>query len=145
MAYSGNYKGIRFRSLLELSLIRQLEGEGLVLGSTMLYEVTRIPYGRGGRRTYVVDLTLPQTRTLIEVKPLSRVSGRRNVMKARAAEAWATKNSWHYSIVTDRDIIARGSLLTLTDVAMIPEVRLDPRALRALSRRKRRRRKRAKR
>lgn len=141
MAYSGTYRGlIRFRSLLELSLIRYLEEtEGLVLGSTMLYEVTRIPYGTTGKRTYVVDLTLPQTRRLLEVKPASRTRGRRNVAKRRAAEAWALANGWSYSFVTDRDLMDWGCLMTLEQASAIDEVGLDGRALRRLKRKRRKR------
>lgn len=139
MAYSGTYRGIRFRSLLELSAIRWLEGEEYGLGSTMLYEATRIPYGRGLKRTYVVDLTLPQMKRLIEVKPKSRVNGRRNVSKRLAAEAWAAQNGWTYQTMTDSDLRSVGALLTLAEAAVIPEVRLDGRARKALGRKRRRR------
>jgi hypothetical protein len=143
MAFSGTYRGVaRFRSLLELSLIRHLEEEGLVLGSTMLYEETRIPYGTGRKRTYVVDLTLTQTRTLVEVKPTVRVKNGRNVAKRRGAEAWAEANGWTYVIVTEREIGECAHLLTLVEAATIPEVVLDPRALKRLGRSKRRARRR---
>lgn len=142
MAHSGTYRGVRFRSLLELSAIRLFEeGGGHVLGSTMLYEATRIPYGRRRKRTYVVDLTFPQTRKLIEVKPESRVKGKRNVAKRLAAEAWAHREGWTYELITDRDLRASDSLLTLAEAARIPEVRLDGRALKALGRKRKRRRK----
>lgn len=134
MAYSGTYRGVRFRSLLELSLLRHLEEEGLELGSTILYEETRVPYGKTRRRTYVVDITLPQTRTLVEVKPSSRVKNRRNASKRAGAEEWARANGWTYVIVTEREISECGRLLTLREAAMIPEVRLDERALRKLKR-----------
>ena len=138
MSYSGEYRGmVRFRSLLELSLLRHLEDEGLILGSTMLYESTRIPYGKTRKRTYVVDLTLPQTRTLVEVKPSSRVGNRRNVSKRLAAEQWAEENGWSYVIVTEREIRECGRLLTLKEAAAVPGVQLDARALRRLSRSKR--------
>jgi hypothetical protein len=141
MSYSGTYRGIRFRSLLELSAIRLFEeGGGHVLGSTMLYEATRIPYGRGLRRTYIVDLTFPQTKRLIEIKPESRVKGKRNVAKRLAAEAWARREGWTYELVTDRDLRAVDSLLTLAEAARISEVRLDGRALKALGRKRKRKR-----
>jgi hypothetical protein len=140
MAYSGTYRGIRFRSLLELSAIRLLEQEGHELGTTMLYEATRIPYGRGLRRHYVVDLTLPQTRRLIEVKPESRVNARRNVAKRRAAEAWAHAEGWTYEFITDRQLRDSGSLITLAEAAGIAEVGLDGRARKALGRKRRRKR-----
>lgn len=140
MAFSGTYRGlIRFRSLLELSVIRLLEEDGLILGSTMLYEATRIPYGRKRKRTYVVDLTFPQTKALIEVKPSSRVNGRRNVTKRLAAEAWAIEHGWTYEIMTERHVRERGVLLTLRDIPSIPEVILDGRSQRRLVSMKRKR------
>jgi len=139
MAFSGTYRGTRFRSLLELSVIRNLEGEGLVLGSTMLYEATRIPYGREGRRTYVVDLTLPQTRTLVEVKPSSRAENRNNKAKRRAAEAWAAENGWTYLVVTEEELRVCGEVLTLEQASKLDGVMMNERAQRALRRNRRRR------
>ncbi len=139
MAFSGTYHGlVRFRSLLELSLIVWLESQGLVLGSTMLYEATRITYGRTRKRTYVVDLTLPQTRRLIEVKPLSRTRGRRNVAKRLAAEEWCLANGWSYSFVTDQDLMDWGCLLTLREAASIPGIEWGDKASRRINGRKRR-------
>lgn len=139
MAFSGTYRGVRFRSLLELSVIRNLEEEGLVLGSTMLYEATRIPYGRDGRRTYVVDLTLPQTRTLVEVKPSSRVGNRNNTAKRRAAEAWCRVNGWTYLIVTEEELRRCGEVLTLETASKLDDVILNERGARTLKRIRRRR------
>jgi RES domain-containing protein len=138
MAYSGTYRGITFRSLLELSVIRHLEDEGLVLGSTMLYEATRVPYGKTRIRTYIVDLTLPQTKTLVEVKPSSRAENRNNTAKRRGAEAWCAANGWTYVIVTEEELSACGKILLLEEAAKIPEVKLNERALRALRRKERR-------
>lgn len=141
MAFSGVYHGVRFRSLLELSVIRNLEDSGLVLGSTMLYEETRVPYGKTRKRTYVIDLTLPQTRTLIEVKPTSRVSGRRNVAKRLGAEEWARENGWTYVIITEREVRECGQLLTLKDAALIDGIQWDQRAKRRIDRTKSKKRK----
>lgn len=134
MAYSGTYKGVTFRSLLELSVIRHLEAEGLVLGATMLYEATRVPYGKTKVRTYVVDLTLPESRTLVEVKPSSRAGNRRNRSKREGAEEWCRANGWTYVIVTEEELRQCGDAVTLEQAATIPEVRLNERALRALRR-----------
>lgn len=142
MAYSGTYRGVRFRSLLELSVIRHLEDEGLVLGTTMLYEATRVPYGKRKVRTYIVDLTIPQTRTLVEVKPSSRADNRNNRAKREGAEAWCRANGWTYVIVTEEELLQCGRIILLEDAAKIPEVQLNERALRALRRKERRRRKR---
>ena len=138
MAYGGTYKGVRFRSLLELSVIRHLESEGLVLGESMLYEVTKIPYGRVRRRNYIVHLTLPQNKLLVEVKPASRAENRNNRTKREAAEAWAKANGWDYVIITEEELLQCGQLLSLDDVRVIPEVQLGERALRAIRRKERR-------
>lgn len=138
MAYSGTYRGITFRSLLELSVIRHLEGEGLVLGATMLYETTRIPYGKTKIRTYIVDLTLPQTKTLVEIKPSSRVDNRNNRAKRLGAEKWCQENGWSYVIVTEEELRQCGATITLETASEITEVRLNERALRALKRKRNR-------
>ena len=106
MAYGGTYKGVRFRSLLELSVIRHLEDEGLVLGDTMLYEATRVPYGKTRIHNYVVDLTLPMLKLLIEVKPSSRAENRNNRAKRDGAEKWAKDNGWTYVIITEQELLA---------------------------------------
>lgn len=144
MAYSGTYRGVRFRSLLELSVIRHLEAEGLVLGTTMLYEATRVPYGKTRIRNYIVDLTLPQTRTLVEVKPSSRADNRNNLAKRKGAEAWCSANGWTYVIITEEELAQCGELISLDAAAKIPEVQLNERALRALRRKESRRRRKRK-
>lgn len=144
MAFSGTYRGVRFRSLLELSVMRQLEDDGLVLGTTMLYEATRVPYGKTRVRTYVVDLTLPQMKTLVEVKPASRADNRNNRAKREGAEAWCRTNGWSYVIVTEDELLQCGRVITLEEAAKIPEVQLNERATRALRRQERRKAKRAK-
>ena len=137
MAFSGVYRGVRFRSLLELAVIRNLEGAGLQLGTTMLYETTRIPYGRDGRRTYIVDLTLPQTRTLVEVKPSSRVDNRNNRAKRLAAERWCAEYGWEYLIVTEEELSRCGGPITLEEAVRTEGVEMNPRALKALARKAR--------
>ncbi len=146
MAYSGRYTNLAgntclFRSLLELSVIRNLEENGLVLGTTMLYEATRIPYGKTKVRTYVVDLTLPESRTLLEVKPSSRVDNKNNRAKRKGAEAWCLANGWTYVIVTEEELRQAGHTITLEEAAKLEHVVLNERALRA-NRRKMARRKR---
>jgi glutathione synthase/RimK-type ligase-like ATP-grasp enzyme len=141
MAYSGKYRGTTFRSILELSVIRNLEENGLVLGTTMLYEATRIKYGKTKVRTYVVDLTLPDTKTLIEVKPSSRADNKNNTDKRKAAERWCLLNGWTYVIVTEEELRQAGHTVTLEEAAKMEHVVLNERALRA-NRRKMARRKR---
>ncbi len=138
MSYSGTYRGHTFRSILELSVIRHLEEQGLVLGSTMLYEATKVPYGKRRIRNYIVDLTIPDLKTLVEVKPSSRADNKNNRAKREGAEVWCRANGWSYVIVTEEELGACGHLLTLEEAATIPEVRLNERALRALRRKQRR-------
>ena len=111
-----------------------LEGEGLVVGEHVLYEVIRVPYGKEGRRTYVVDFALPDRRQLIEVKPTSRVMNRNNWAKRKAAQDWAKKNDWEYLVVTEQEISAVGKIPTLEEAATISGVELNERASRALRR-----------
>ena len=134
MAYSGTYRGIRFRSLLELSVIRHLEDEGLELGKTMLYEKTHLPYGKRKIRTYIVDLTIPDLKTLVEIKPSSRAENRNNRAKRAGAEVWCQANGWTYVIVTELELAKCGVQLTLEQAATINEVQLNDRAKRALRR-----------
>lgn len=141
MAYGGTYKGTRFRSMLELSVIRHLESEGLILGDTMLYETTIVPYGTIKKRNYIVDLTLPRDKLLIEVKPASRAENRNNRAKRDAAEAWCKAKGWKYIIITEEELARCGHLLRLDEVHQVPEVQLNERAQRALRRKNRKRKK----
>lgn len=134
MAYSGTYKGIRFRSILELSVIRYFESEGYELGKDLLYEVCRISYGANRNREYIIDLTFPGERVHVEVKPSSRVDNRRNRMKRLAAQAWCQENGYTYLIVTEQELRQCGELLLLEQAAKVPGVELNERARRALRR-----------
>lgn len=145
MSYSGTYRGIRFRSILELSVIRHLESEGLVLGKDMLYETTTVPYGKKKIRNYIVDLTIPEHRLLIEIKPSSRADNRNNLSKREGAERWCAANGWTYLIVTEEELAQCGELLTLESAAKIPEVGLGERSMRALRRKESRKRRKEKR
>ena len=138
MAYGGTYKGFTFRSLLELSVIRHLESEGLILGDTMLYEATKVPYGKLRKRNYIVDLTLPVNKILIEVKPSSRADNRNNRSKREGAEAWCRANGWTYLIITEQELHQCGQLVSLDEARTIPEVQLGERAQRAIRRKERR-------
>lgn len=144
MAYSGKYKGIRFRSLLELSTIIYFEKEGLVIGDDFTYETVKIPYGKTKIRNYIVDLAFPKERMLVEVKPESRAENKRNYAKRLAAEAWAKQNGWDYVIITDEILRSCDAVITLEQSATIDGVELNPRALRALRRKENRKKKRKK-
>ncbi len=131
MAYSGVYKKIKFRSLLELSVIKHLEDQGLVLGETMLYESTIVPYGKTKIRNYIVDLTLIDSKTLVEIKPAARAENKNNSAKRKGAEVWCRDNGWSYVIVTEEELDRCGVRITLEQAALIPDVQLNERALRA--------------
>lgn len=131
MAYSGIYKGITFRSLLELSVIKHFESEGMVLGETMLYESVTLPYGKTKIRNYLVDLAFPEHMMLVEVKPSSRAENRNNTAKRRGAEKWCQENGWQYVIVTEEELRQCGEILTLENVVKMTDVQLNERALRA--------------
>jgi very-short-patch-repair endonuclease len=135
MAYSGTYRGkFRFRSLLELAAMIHFESEGYVLGETALYETVKIPYGKTRIRNYIVDFSLPELKTLVEIKPLSRTDNRNNRAKRLAAEAWCAQRGWTYVIVTEEELGVCRATILLEDAAKIGEVRLGERSLRALRR-----------
>ena len=133
MSFSGFYKGYRFRSLLELSVIRELERSGLELGTTMLYEHTRVSYGKTKVRTYVIDITIPELKLLVEVKPESKINNRTNVAKRRAAEAWCLANGWRYTMITETDLKTVGAeLIKLQTIKNIEEAELAEKGHRSL-------------
>ena len=146
MAYGGRYKGMKFRSLLELSLLIQFEGDGLVLGTDVLYEAVKIPYGNvrkklGRKRNYIVDFLVPSRKWLIEVKPTHRVETKYFKAKRRAAQDYAVSHDLAYIIVTEDAL--KGHVLTLAEAERVyggPQLSWDRRAWRALSRKKKRKR-----
>lgn len=141
MAYSGTYKErFRFRSLLELAAMRHFEKAGFVLGETVLYETVKIPYGKTRIRNYIVDFSIPELRTLVEIKPLSRADNRNNHAKRLAAEAWCAERGWTYVIVTEGELQTCGELITLEEASKVDVVRLGERSMRALRRKEARKR-----
>lgn len=112
----GKYKGISFRSLLELSYLKFLEQEGLKLGVDVLYETIRIPYkiGRGKARDYIPDIYVKKWNTIIEIKHSSRVISRMNNAKFEAAREYCRERDMLFIILTEEDIIPY-SLSTLAE------------------------------
>lgn len=104
----------------------------------MLYEVTKVPYGKLKRRNYIVDLTLPQRKLLIEVKPSARAENKNNRSKREGAELWCRDNGWTYVIITEEELRRCGRIILLEEAARIPDVKLGERAERALRRKQRR-------
>lgn len=131
-AFGGKYKGTRFRSLLELSVIVGLEEQGLVLGTDILYETVRVPYGRTGR-VYVVDFHLPTEQVLIEVKPVARTQSKTFKAKCKAATEYARQNSMTFIVVTERDI---ERVLTLEQASKLDGIEWGVRARRKMRRKR---------
>lgn len=129
-AASGWYKGIRFRSLLELSFVLSAEEAGLVPGVDLLYEVDRVPYGRSGR-TYIIDFRVVPENVIVEVKPSSRTATTTFKSKSKAAREFADRNGLRFAVVTERDL---DRVLTLKEAAEVPGVVLGERARRRLRR-----------
>lgn len=132
MSYSGNYKEIRFRSILELSVIRHFEKQGFILGKDMFYESVAIQYGKKKIRNYIVDLSFPKDKLLVEIKPSSRADNKNNKIKREAAEKWCSENSWTYVIITEEELKQCDEILTLVEAAKINDVKLGERSKRAL-------------
>jgi hypothetical protein len=66
----GHYKGHFFRSLLEYSFMKHLEGMGFSLDVDVDYECFTIPYVLDGRnRTYRIDFFVKPENVAYEVKP----------------------------------------------------------------------------
>lgn len=112
----GRYKNISFRSLLELSYLKWLETQGLVLNDDVLYESIRIPYkiGRGKARDYIPDIYVKPWNAIIEIKHSTRVSGRMNDAKFEAAREYCRNNGLFFLILTEENICPL-SLLTLAE------------------------------
>lgn len=107
MSVRGTYKGVRFRSLMELSFMLMKEREGRVVGDTLQYEIIRIKYRlspKGRERTYVVDFFDAVTLVAYEVKPRRRRNTKTNLAKARAAEETLLAEGIEYRIVDEGSI-----------------------------------------
>lgn len=113
------------------------EQDGLSLGTDVLYETVRIPYGTTRKRTYIVDFLIPARKLLIEVKPSHRVDSKHFRAKRKAALAYAAANDLSYLIVTEVEL--KGHTILLEETPLHPDVVLDDRSRRALTRKQRRR------
>jgi hypothetical protein len=98
--WSGWYKGWFFRSLMELSyVIKELENKGIPWCSAEKRELT-IPYEDedGNPRTYRADFLVGDK--LIEVKPKSLHSTKRNLAKKKGALLFCEENGYEYEMVS---------------------------------------------
>lgn len=66
------------------------------------YETTRVPYFYGGKnRTYIVDFTDVQSKTLYEIKPFSRTIDPKTQSKTIAAQEWCTQHGYTFCIISE--------------------------------------------
>lgn len=129
-SYGGKYKGMRFRSLLEFSVMLEAEADGLVLGTDVLYETVRVKYGKD--RTYIIDFHIVPEKTLIEVKPSSRMTSSTFKRKSAAAVEYARKNGLTFLVVTEKDI---KNVLSLEEASKVDGIEWGIRAQRKLRKR----------
>jgi hypothetical protein len=106
----GYYDGHFFRSLLEYSFMKHLEGLGYALGSDVEYESFTVPYAFEGKPgTYRVDFHVKPEKVVYEVKPsyvLKRPPARQ-IAKWEAARAFFAELGLAFKIVTDEDFQKR--------------------------------------
>jgi len=98
----GHYKGVFFRSLLELVCMQQLELEGVAFES-IEHEKIRIPYvgWNGQKMTYVPDILIKDRKHLIEVKPERLSRTKTNELKFEAAREYCRNNDLQFVIFTE--------------------------------------------
>lgn len=120
----GKYKTIGFRSLLELSYLKWLELQGLILNHDVLYETIRIPYsiGNGRARDYIPDFFVKPWNMIVELKHSARQSGRMNEAKFEAAHRFCYNKGLCFVVLTEKDI----SPLSLSTLAEDLSIKWSP-------------------
>lgn len=126
-SYGGKYKGTRFRSLLELSVMREAENDGFVLGVDVLYETVKVKYGKG--RTYIVDFHFVSEQLIVEVKPSSRTKSSTFKRKCAAAMNYADEHGLTFVVITEKEI---KDVLTLEEASKIDDIEWGVRAKRKM-------------
>ena len=98
----GYYKGVFFRSLLELVCMKHFESIGISM-EEMQHECLRIPYigFNKQKRTYVPDILIERLKLLVEVKPVKLVNSKTNRMKFEAADKYCLDNNLTFLIFTE--------------------------------------------
>jgi hypothetical protein len=98
--WSGWYKGIFFRSLLELAFLKKMIEEGINFESGEL-KCHGIPYVMDDtNRTYFPDYYLVDTETYVEIKPKRLTLSRENMIKFEAAKLSCN----NFQVITEYDI-----------------------------------------
>ncbi len=103
--------------------MKHMESLGHVLGETLLYEGLTVPYSdsRGKRRRYIIDFYAPAEACAWEIKPLSRKSGRKVLLKAQAASLDLSRRGIEYRMMDERDF----PVLKACQVVSDPDVVFD--------------------
>jgi len=119
--WSGWYRGIYFRSLLELSfIINFIEKKQLKFISAEQRKFC-VPYKNclGVRRNYFADFVIDNI--LIEVKPKNAINWKDNILKFKAAKRWCKRNNLKYKIYTNEDfnLIDKKQLITMYKAGII--------------------------
>lgn len=104
-ANSGTYKGLAFRSLLELQFLLQLESEGVELSSGDVVvepKDMRIPWidADGIHHVYIPDFFVRSRRTLYEVKPEKFIDNDDVQLKALAAREFCSSLGIDYEFIS---------------------------------------------
>lgn len=105
-SYKGWYKGIFFRSTLELSFILKYEIENSYLPIVADDKTYRLSYtdGYGKLRTYVPDFVDLSSKIIFELKSAAFVLNEINILKAAAAQKQFEKEGFYYKIITEKDV-----------------------------------------
>lgn len=102
--YRGEYKGIKFRSLLEYSFLCELEKEGLDITTDVVPEPVdlRVPWFDidGTSHTYYPDFLVKSKKTVYEVKPECWVNASSVQLKAAAATRFCEERNLIFQIIT---------------------------------------------
>lgn len=97
--WSGWYKGLYFRSMLELSFLVKNFNESLKSAENISIEY--IDYA-GSERTYHPDFI--DCKFLIEIKPKNLINSKNNKLKFSAAKEYCKKNNLIFKIYTEDNI-----------------------------------------
>jgi len=98
--WSGYYKNLYFRSLLELSFILKMENDNVLIESAEKQKF-KIEYKiNGSTKNYFPDFYLPKEDILVEVKPKHLINSFINKLKFNEA-----KRKFNFKVITEDDLI----------------------------------------
>lgn len=121
---SGTYKGLRFRSLLELRFMKFMEHHGIDLARDVVVEPEfKVRYYDGDtRRSYVVDYLVKPFNTVYEVKHSANLRDRVNVLKFAAAQEFFDKKGLRFCVFTEKLLDKYAPMIRVT----MRRVKVDP-------------------